>query len=1354
MKYMLGKSCKKVVLTMALIAMLGGVSISASVPSYKIEVKNKFHSKDYRDELSGVKYPNDEYSTSIWKDVREFPLVEGYYSFNQSSSTHKVKQYAVSKGVVYWLNPTESVLCYWNTVTGKAGSYPLYREDNVRLDMVDMVGAGSITQDWAGNLIFAYYTKQNQAVQGFATIEGRNTKYGELVPNVVRLTDMSGNFSQNCAMEWIEGTYKTKPASGCVQTRHPNIPSTDINSKTSTSQGTPVYTQYLTASGDLYDMHWSSSSVYSGYSGGYVFIAYNNIVYANMFANGKYANWYLNYKVQHKPSTSSNYVTVTPNQNYISESLYRECDVLEYFWSSPGVAYAEFAYPGGDFLNDGVQYDLLGNLNQYKDYDLKTQEYIPSYILGDNGPTIASTQTGYDWTVGLESDSIKGQRVIISSTWMNRVPNEYIKNVEVVSGNSYNTYVRDGGIDIRTCSYDKGFSANGVDGDGNPCQWLGKPTRNYTKVASGYGYRNTRSTSPVPSIAVNCWNELERVNDNVFALYTHVPGQGFSKYYITAVEQENRVTLHEIDYICYNPAKNETDPDYVKFGGVKAKITWTAQEHDRATLNRYEIWFRTYKRDANGALVTDCGDTWKKAGVSSIDYSDKKYSENRQGVFYHELTYGGADTEDTSDDYDLAYEYMIIPIYDASDHRGSEAIYNQRVLSAAPRYPATSTLSQITVGEGDLRKYSFDLKLDLTPNANINIPYIDSGEKVSVPNYWVVIEAESDEERAKIGKALSEATDLYAVDENGNKLTDVTITVNYNKENPNATYNVTANNCYHYPVKGYNVYLQHGNYRVYTVDDKFPSLVWKNVDPQLKYKVKVYCEAVRVANFIGSPAVETDMTIPMPTWSLPVAGFNKLASETVTYGELTGEGENQPLGAYRLINNQGEHELSNKVLFDKANYYGTNGGAITPIRVTDNILGVKNSEGRYVNNDWEIDYTLYVYDEKGNLIRNAQFETQDYDAENAACYSNESKINCDVVGLPVEYTTEPAEDGRQRKIYKPTQKEYTTKIEVEYKRKSDGFSFIKDVYGTLVSSETSLLPIGISSSSQEVRGALFIPKISVSQPESHYWWNGEIGDNAHEGYYSRYFDALLLLQWDDDSALNRYMGYYAKTNDICYGHYENASSSTWTRYAPASALTDSQIDEYISKVPDLTGGKIGYDGTNNWSALAIENEHFPLKVHYVHGDNGNSAVSNLDVKFDITITAEYPIIIKNDVYGVIVAKNPSTYDLSHDSYMEVLTVPTKIANAYVSNVNITTGVEGILTNACGELSIYPNPVVSSFTLNAPMIINEVKIFSASGQLKKVIKDCNNYNVNINVEDLPQGVYIVNALGISKLMIKQ
>ena len=79
--------------------------------------------------------------------------------------------------------------------------------------------------------------------------------------------------------------------------------------------------------------------------------------------------------------------------------------------------------------------------------------------------------------------------------------------------------------------------------------------------------------------------------------------------------------------------------------------------------------------------------------------------------------------------------------------------------------------------------------------------------------------------------------DLIEVDENGNELTDVTVTVQ-----DNATTNITANNCYHYPIVGYNVWVQHANRRVsYGGTNKFPSLVWKNVDPNISYKVKVYC---------------------------------------------------------------------------------------------------------------------------------------------------------------------------------------------------------------------------------------------------------------------------------------------------------------------------------------------------------------------------------------------------------------------------------------------------------------------------------------------------------------------------------
>jgi hypothetical protein len=103
--------------------------------------------------------------------------------------------------------------------------------------------------------------------------------------------------------------------------------------------------------------------------------------------------------------------------------------------------------------------------------------------------------------------------------------------------------------------------------------------------------------------------------------------------------------------------------------------------------------------------------------------------------------------------------------------------------------------------------------------------------------------------------------------------------------------------------------------------------------------------------------------------------------------------------------------------------------------------------------------------------------------------------------------------------------------------------------------------------------------------------------------------------------------------------------------------------------------------------------------------------------------------------------------------MDVLTVPTTLSNMTVANTNVTTGVEGILTEVCGGVKLYPNPVSSSFTLEAPMIIGEVKILTIDGQLVKVVKDINETKATINVDELPQGMYLVNTLGVVEIMIK-
>ena len=150
----------------------------------------------------------------------------------------------------------------------------------------------------------------------------------------------------------------------------------------------------------------------------------------------------------------------------------------------------------------------------------------------------------------------------------------------------------------------------------------------------------------------------------------------------------------------------------------------------------------------------------------------------------------------------------------------------------------------------------------------------------------------------------------------------------------------------------------------------------------------------------------------------------------------------------------------------------------------------------------------------------------------------------------------------------------------------------------------------------------------------------------------------------------------------------------------------------------------------------------------------------------LQLQPEYPVIFsgsqispaypdEENLCEVIADQDPSTYVIVNSNrYMDVMTVPTALTNMTVANTKITTGVEGILTEACGGVKLYPNPVISSFTLEAPMIINEVKIFAPDGQLVKVVKDINDTKAVINVDELPQGVYLVNTLGTVKTIIRR
>ena len=830
--------------------------------------------------------------------------------------------------------------------------------------------------------------------------------------------------------------------------------------------------------------------------------------------------------------------------------------------------------------------------------------------------------------------------------------------------------------------------------------------------------------------------------------FNYAPGEGGMKSIARAIVIDNPVKNLQVEHFCHK----KSDEVSVDEGHRKVRLTWEAQTYDRDIFNNYEIRYRTTRSDGS-TVVTD----WTKVETVSIDYSDKKYDVNRSASFVYELTYGGANTpNDPSDDYDLMYEFSIIPVYtyDTNDRGEQNTEYTVEVKtpvipSAAPRVPINATLSQITEAEDDITRYSFDLKLDVATNNNLEIPFLIGGGKASIDTYVVEIAGDN---ASAIATEL-DAREILFLDGNGN---DITSSVTFNKY-PNGT-TISANNCDHYDISNYCIVVKAPT-ATSKAGTKMPTLVWKNANPKLTYQVKVYGICNYECNFVAATPEEATMTIPMPTWSLTTIDFHKLSGD---YKSLT-DNEDMPMGSFRRIDpvtDKLDENPSNPVTLSAANYFGTKDAMLTPIYVTDGVLGIYNSAlNTYENNAWEIDYTLFVYDSKGKQIKRAEFESQNSTNYYAPCYSNTKSVRCDILGLEVPYTTGIGEDGRIRKIYDPAKAQYSTKLVVEFKRKEDGYSFTESNTANVSSRSVQLPQLGVEEKSGcSVNGALY------RRADSHFYYNNA----SSEGYHNYYYDAAMLFDWDKLTDLNRYMGYFGKSSLVCYGHYENPehNPNTWVQYHNGSILTDDEVNSLNTSNPALTNGTIGYNGSNNWSELAITKDQVPMLVHYVYGaDEPLKSGQVSTVKFNVTLTAEYPVIVsglsKYDAYpdeenycDIYADEDPQNYIIVNaNRYMDVLTVPTTLSNMTVANTNVTTGVEGILTEVCGGVKLYPNPVSSSFTLEAPMIIGEVKILTIDGQLVKVVKDINETKATINVDELPQGMYLVNTLGVVEIMIK-
>ena len=152
------KKLFKRALSFAIVAIVGFPQINAATNDYSIEVKSKKYSKHSRSSnpLYGITYTEDDatYTDQYW------PSVELYYPYYQSNGSYNlpkhqmVRQFGVSMGVVYWINPAENYIYWWNTVTGESGkttptkSYGVGYQDGINNPNFDFEFLGADSQQF------------------------------------------------------------------------------------------------------------------------------------------------------------------------------------------------------------------------------------------------------------------------------------------------------------------------------------------------------------------------------------------------------------------------------------------------------------------------------------------------------------------------------------------------------------------------------------------------------------------------------------------------------------------------------------------------------------------------------------------------------------------------------------------------------------------------------------------------------------------------------------------------------------------------------------------------------------------------------------------------------------------------------------------------------------------------------------------------------------------------------------------------------------------------------------------------------------------------------------------------------
>ena len=72
----------------------------------------------------------------------------------------------------------------------------------------------------------------------------------------------------------------------------------------------------------------------------------------------------------------------------------------------------------------------------------------------------------------------------------------------------------------------------------------------------------------------------------------------------------------------------------------------------------------------------------------------------------------------------------------------------------------------------------------------------------------------------------------------------------------------------------------------------------------------------------------------------------------------------------------------------------------------------------------------------------------------------------------------------------------------------------------------------------------------------------------------------------------------------------------------------------------------------------------------------------------------------------------------------------------------TTELRSLSTNT--DISVFPNPVSNLLTVETSESINQASVYNSSGQLVKQIRESNGGLLQINVQDLESGMYVLKV----------